>query len=355
MSGVPCFKDHPYDKQTLGTHAIPLRDCPKTQVTHGSSTIDSYEVRLLTPECLWRAYQKEAEDIVAPGGKLIADPLLRNKAINAAYARLWLNDNRFQWAGLAAFASKQVGCGLVHAREGEKNANTVKKGALGFLFRQPWVTVVVGGGAAAAEREYRYMLERLAFGNTSLFLDVFPLHAFYKKRGWKEFEQCLPARKNIYGNPQFPILWPPGDKLTFGEKFPEILQAFEAIEAGDIPESVKFLARHEQVNILQPLMYEDMEFQALLRANQAVVATNIPNGLVQSVELTLSNQCRPLNDERTVGFNDSATANLADVEERMAFVLRAAKQFDALLRQPPHRAQIQEGLQEIARGIGVRR
>jgi hypothetical protein len=54
---------------------------------------------------------------VAPGGKLIADPKARNKAINAAYAQLWRLDSRFQWAGLAAFASKQVGCGLLHAAE----------------------------------------------------------------------------------------------------------------------------------------------------------------------------------------------------------------------------------------------
>lgn len=52
-----------------------------------------------------------AEAIVAPGGILIADPKARNRAINAAYANLWLKDPRFQWAGLAAFASKQVGVG----------------------------------------------------------------------------------------------------------------------------------------------------------------------------------------------------------------------------------------------------
>ena len=54
---------------------------------------------------------------MAPGGKLIADPKARNSAINAAYAQLWLDDPRFQWAGLAAFASKQVGCGLLHAAD----------------------------------------------------------------------------------------------------------------------------------------------------------------------------------------------------------------------------------------------
>jgi uncharacterized Zn-binding protein involved in type VI secretion len=64
-----------------------------------------------------QSHQDQAEAIVAPGGTLIADPKARNRAINAAYAQLWRLDNRFQWAGLAAFASKQVGCGLLHASE----------------------------------------------------------------------------------------------------------------------------------------------------------------------------------------------------------------------------------------------
>ncbi|CBJ82173.1 hypothetical protein XBJ2_1580001 [Xenorhabdus bovienii str. Jollieti] len=37
-------------------------------------------------------YQKEAEDTVAPGGKLIADPIERNKRINQAYARCCRHD-----------------------------------------------------------------------------------------------------------------------------------------------------------------------------------------------------------------------------------------------------------------------
>lgn len=79
-----------------------------------------------TPYCenLWRSYQMRAEAIVAPGGILIADPKARNRAINAAYANLWLKDPRFQWAGLAAFASKQVGCGLLHAVESIEKIDT---------------------------------------------------------------------------------------------------------------------------------------------------------------------------------------------------------------------------------------
>jgi hypothetical protein len=60
----------------------------------------------------WRHYQKQAEAIVSDG-----EPIAINRRINAAYAQLWLDDRRFQWAGLAAFASKQVGCGLLHAAD----------------------------------------------------------------------------------------------------------------------------------------------------------------------------------------------------------------------------------------------
>ena len=70
---------------------------------------------------------------------MIADPTERNRAINAAYARLWLHDERFQWAGLAAFASKQVGCGLLHAADSIKkiHTETAAVGALMSTFSGP--------------------------------------------------------------------------------------------------------------------------------------------------------------------------------------------------------------------------
>lgn len=88
------------------------------------------DVPILTAECLWHRYQKEAEEIVGQGGKLIADPIERNKRINQTYANIWLKDNRFQWAGLAAFASKQVGCGLLHAIVMIKKMQTEDKAIL---------------------------------------------------------------------------------------------------------------------------------------------------------------------------------------------------------------------------------
>jgi hypothetical protein len=343
-----CFKKHPCDKLALHTNTQPLASC-KTYMT------DSYgehktivDVPVLTCGCLWRTYQKEAEDIVAPDGVLIADPRERNKRINAAYAKLWLSDHRFQWAGLAAFASKQVGCGMLQAVKAQHNSMEL-----------PWVVgplpYAASEGAEKAKNESsKYMLEMLALGNTTLFLDIYPLHEFYKKRGLKELKQCLKLRQDIYGHPKFPVLWPVGQKaLQFGRLFPEILEGFAAIDAGNISESVAWLARHEQINILQPIMYNNPIMRGLLQANQAMFVTNLFPSYTQPVELTLASQCKKVDDGRTIGFSDSVKADLADPNQRMEFVLRAANQFNCLLNDERYASLIEQSIQNIAAGGGV--
>ncbi|MBC8945402.1 DUF2515 family protein [Xenorhabdus indica] len=124
---VKLFKQHRYDSLTLNRCTKSLAECkPYLDKIYGKVV----DVPILTAECLWHRYQKEAEEIVGQGGKLIADPIERNKRINQTYANIWLKDNRFQWAGLAAFASKQVGCGLLHAIVMIKKMQTEDKAIL---------------------------------------------------------------------------------------------------------------------------------------------------------------------------------------------------------------------------------
>ena len=344
-------------------------------------------------ENLWRGYQQRVENVVAPGGKLITDPKARNKAINAAYAQLWRHDPRFQWAGLAAFASKQVGCGLLHAAESidkmqteeetmQQLRDSARQGLVGLLSpseREKRATIKeyeqrqrdyeqanrdnpvwgfthwgVDSALPLAQRMYRFVHEMLAMGNTTLFLDVYPLHVFYAERGLEALKACLPSRKNIYGTGEHPVLWPIGQEtLKFGTNHKEILLAFEAIDTGNIAESVALLAEHEQVNILQPAMYDDTGLKWLLRGNHFSYVTNLPSGAAQAIELTLASQCRPVEDGRTVGFSNFPFADLADVERRMAFVLKAAAQFDDLLHSD-QRDRIEQSIREIAVGGGVR-
>ncbi len=347
----------------------------------------------LVCENLWRGYQQRAEAVVAPGGKLIADPKARNSAINAAYANLWLMDPRFQWAGLAAFASKQVGCGLLHAADsiekiqaeyeaGQSLKNSARTGFFGLFSRSerdrqaklrefeqaqrdyeqahrnnPVPRVDLGRGDESlsyVQQLYQHVYEMLAMGNTTLFLDVFPLHVFFKERGLKALETCLPSRKNIYGHDLHPVLWPiEQETLEFGTNHKEILQAFQAIEAGNIVKSVDHLARHEQANILQPAMYSDTQLVTLLRSNHVSYVTGFPSGAAQAIELTLASQCHSVDDGRTIGFSNNPIADLSDINQRMTFVLKAAARFDELLHDSG-RNQIEQAIRDIAAGRGVR-
>lgn len=381
-----CFKDHQCDDQQLHKNTKPISECKSYFREENGRKVKITEVQVLTCECVWRSYQKEAEGIVAPGGTLIADPKERNRRINAAYAKLWLHDHRFQWAGLAAFASKQVGCGLLHAANSSKKIQNEHDAALRMvdsakpgwgipgLFSVSKIDEKAQRDYAQAHRDnpmlnidlqrdgdpsswvqdrYQHVYEMLAMGNTTLFLDVFPLHAFYKKRGLKELKTCLESRRKIADNPKFPVLWPIGKKLKFGVDYPEILQAFEAIDAGQIANSVRFLADHEQRNILQPAMYSNPQLVWLLRGNHVLYVTNLLPGVAEAIELTLASQCRRVEDERTIGFGSNLTADLSDINHRMPFVLKAAARFDEMLHNT-NRSLVEQSIQDIAAGRGVR-
>ncbi|UCP08701.1 hypothetical protein K5R88_23230 [Pseudomonas sp. MM213] len=376
-----CFKVHPCDEQRLNHNSTPVADCEcKEELLYGVKTMVT-DVPILTCACLWRIYQREAEEIVAPGGVLIADPMERNRVINAAYARLWLHDSRFQWAGLAAFASKQVGCGLLHAADSigrigaeHQSRQRVRDSRSEFgLFtpdrmaeqaealrdyneadaRNPVPSVDLrfkGNDLSLVQQQFRHVHDMMALGNTTLFLDIFPLHEFYAKRGLKELKKCLEVRAGIYGHPKWPVLWPAGQKkLRFGQFHQEIIRAFELIDEGDIAPSVEFLAWHEQRNILQPAIYEDQQLVALLRTNHAAYVTGFPTGVAQAIELTLTSQCQSVEDERTIGFSSNPLADLSDIKQRMPFVLRAAARFNDMLNDSNRRA-LEQSIREIASG-----
>jgi hypothetical protein len=235
----------------------------------------------------WRFYQKQAEAIVA-----VDDPIARNRRINAAYAQLWWDDRRFQWAGLAAFASKQVGCGLLNAAEmiGKSTsysiANLSKVASLGpAAWMSPYGAQSAAGAATAESGAKVYQM--LAKGNMSLFLDVWPLHMFYKNFGLQRFERCLDERAQLRGS----VVWPIGDRVAFAAIKQEVRLAFQAIDAGNITEGVRLLAAHEQLNILQPAMYNDPTFALLMRANQFAWALHIPTGSAREIQLAFANQC----------------------------------------------------------------
>lgn len=303
---------------------------------------------VLTPELLWATFQTEAEELVKVNGSFTGNEQERNRRINAAYAKLWLADNRFQWAGLAAFASKQVGCGMLHSRKLSTHSTVdlqnaaVYSGSSTELAAMSLEPGVIRNGAD-------FMLQRLGFGNMHLFLDIYPLHRFFMERGTEDFEKYFPFRSNK----KYAVHWEVDrNVLPFGKPFSEILQGFREISRTEISKSVKLLASHEQVNILQKILCDDVSIQKALAANQLAWAIQFPSGVYEEVKLTLSAQCQS-KEGWTPFFSSAHDAKLWVADERMVFVRKAAERFDALLR-GQHRPSVERSLRNIAAGGGVK-
>jgi hypothetical protein len=343
----PYFPRHECHGIAIGQNLKPIQECRLHHYVGPAGTVEqaiaSYQ---LSAEHLWMTFQKEAEDVVKVNGTFIADDSERNRRINAAYAKLWLADHRFQWAGLAAFASKQVGCGLLHARhlaEQERDERKAVVNWAGSSTEAAGMSVgpaLIGNGAD-------FIYSRLGFANMHLFLDIYPLHRFYMERGPTEFAAYLPNRQNIAGK----VEWRAKQYLKFGLPFDEIQQGFKRIVDGNLGASVRALARHEQVDVLQAILYNDARMQEALAANQLAWAIAFPSGVYMVIQLTLSAQCKA-KDGWTAYFPRLRNAKLWVVEERMKFVYLAAARFDELLK-GSQRPYVEASLHKIAAGGGV--
>jgi hypothetical protein len=344
----PWFPRHKYHGIPVYRNIKPIRECKLHHCVGPGATVErAIAVPILTPEHLWATFQLEAEEILKVNGSFEGNDRERNRRINAAYAKLWLADHRFQWAGLAAFASKQVGCGLLHSAEvSEKNRRVREQVGLAFA-AYPGAgasTMVQSSTEAAAE----YMVRKLGFGNAHLFLDIYPLHRFYMERGWEEFNTYLAKRQND----KYPVHWEVDrNTLRFGTPFAEIIEGFDLINSGNLSLSVERLAYHEQINILQKIMYNDPVLQKLLAMNQYAWATGFPTGDYEEIKLTLSAECRAKLGF-TSWFSQNKNAELWVVEQRMQFVLAAARQFHQLLY-GPERPYVEASIRAIAAGGGV--
>jgi hypothetical protein len=142
--------------------------------------------------------------------------------------------------------------------------------------------------------------------------------------------------------------------LQFGQAFSKILEGFKAIDVGNITASVQALAYHEQIDVLQRVIYNDPDFSQALRDNQFLYGTNVGSFLATPVQLTLSNQCSlPTPNAQTINFSNNSSADLADPLQRMEFVNRAANEFNVLLQNPADRAKIEEAISQIAENGGA--
>lgn len=164
-------------------------------------------------------YKKIAEDKIAPAG---ADTLARNKAITKAYAEMYKSDpSTFKWAGMAAFASCEVGKGMKQAQD----APGWQRKA-GAIFGAPPEDVQ----------------KALKTGNNLVYGDIYWQHLAYQQCGIADIEKAYED----------------------GEIPPLVLEAWRDIDEGKktgnqdkIWEGNRKLLRYEQQTVLQQGVYDN--------------------------------------------------------------------------------------------------
>lgn len=285
---------------------------------------------------LWAMGQEEAirrlsKKRSSASGKyeLISDFSARAARIAAAYASFYLEQGedgkpelkgRFYWMGLAAFASKQVKCGL------------------DFIPKEPYLTLT----PLAFQPPLRIGKNELGKGNFWLFQDIFVWHWFYSKYK-DQFDECAPERnaRSCEGQIKTNI-----DSLPWAEDAlgilgnlhvtDEIKKGFNAIRdyetspSGEMRRTAQLasliaIADHEQRKILQPLIYENGPFRTTLKLQ----ATFERAPFVPVRVAAFSTACDVKQPELRVQMTDG---DLYDEVDRMKFITNIANGYHELMK-----------------------
>ncbi|WP_437293137.1 DUF4150 domain-containing protein [Sorangium sp. So ce426] len=239
---------------------------------------------------MWKQVRKEVDDVLRRGGD--RNPILRNKHITAAYAKIYREHPELKWAGMGAFVSKEAGCGMKEAVE---------------LYRD---NLGLGEVKAGIREAARAVLRGLAAGNKAIFRDIYPQFLFYAKYGNDALQRCAAA----------------------GGMTPEMKQAFNLFAKGDkasIEKATLLVATQEQAVTLQNVMKNDPLFVSALIGNK--VGNDLVVGRLfgaKNPDVYLSASC---GGGPKVPFN----GNIIDVQDRIDMAIRVSQAFDKLQEKWP--------------------
>lgn len=256
---------------------------------------------------------------------LVGDFSARAARIAGVYASFYLEredggkeafKGRFYWMGLAAFASKQVKCGL----------DFTKLATAAMPIGKPVVDIGKNG---------------LGKGNLWLFQDIFCWHWFYSQYP-KKFVGCAGDRNSEKFEEKIKaglknLPWAK-ESLSVIDNFKvksEVTEAFSYIEKveGESPgtarqalqyKSLIATANHEQLNILQPLIYEDPIFQTILDVQKA--SEGMP--LVPLRSAAFSTAC-DVDDPKLR--EQMYKGSLYNAQDRMGFIQKIADKYHGLM------------------------
>nr|WP_314877672.1 hypothetical protein [uncultured Pseudomonas sp.] len=267
--------------------------------------------------------------------ELVADFSARAARIAAAYARFYLEleegcnpelKGRFYWMGLAAFASKQVMCGLDFVKEVSTYTKPVSE-----YYPPVWL----------GQKGLEIGKDSLGKGNFWLFQDIYVWHWFYANYP-EMFAKCSEERdaskypaKALNNLKEMP--WAEESLSIMGNfsineylrgGFDKIAKC-EASAPGERKRNLQFsslmdIADHEQRKVLQPLIYKDIWFQGVLSAQQAMeFVPGFPKRLA-----AFSAACDVDDEELKVQMNEG---DLYVENDRMGFIKKIVIRYHDLM------------------------
>jgi hypothetical protein len=182
----------------------------------------------------------------------------RNRAITAQYALWYLgNPELFKWAGMAAFASRQVGLALAVSELMHMPGSFSTSGTAADenYFADPGKLLRQAAGALlylpslmhsfAARQLLLQDLDEIRQGNNNIFYDIAWAHAAFLEGGIDEIERNIEPGEEEYMLLGFRMIAEGNRKLSEGSGREE---ACSLIHEGNIQ-----LFRHEQLRTLQPV------------------------------------------------------------------------------------------------------
>ncbi|UOO75880.1 hypothetical protein LVJ85_07395 [Neisseria sp. Dent CA1/247] len=310
--------------------------------------------------------------------------------IAAVYAKMYLGAGEFQqfpllkkhpglfyWMGLAAFASKTVGCSLENpwvkdpGKQVKRHIDTLK-----YKSKVPLPTPVNMATLSVPTlvEVFSSMDKMLGKGNIWLFLDVMPWHYLYAKDR-EAFQRCRVQRK--YGMlpevMQEDLERVDGFEETVGNKSMDfsdsgkqyILKAFTALDRAlvflkqnraDSAAKEKLthllrLADHEQEIILQKIMYNSFIFKKYLEVSR-YLESNHPD-LYREMpqnELHLVASCKIKRGEERFLSAAPKGIVLENLKQRMKWIADAADLYHRRMSKPVDKQFLEEQLRILANG-----
>ncbi len=214
----------------------------------------------------------------------------RNTAITARYAAWYLQKPKiFKWAGMAAFASRQVGIALAFSEMMHAPDQMVLQEELpdegfsfdpGRLFRSALnnlFSVPSFMHSVAARQLFLADLDEIRRGNNAIFADIAWAHEAYQESGIGEIEKNCSGEEDDYLLAGFRMI-DEGARILEHEGKEE--EARRMIWDGNV-----LLLRHEQLHTLQPI------FDAISQQGRIVVSFGSEldfSGAVDNVKASFS-------------------------------------------------------------------